>query len=117
VKACEQERSILCGPLAGPLSVEKLRLFFTTCVNSEKPDEYRHTWCGRFSVPFGLLLLSETSKALGSPVPIGIPIAFGTSIGSPELPVRELGMGATAQANLYHFVGYPGVVYVLDSKQ
>lgn len=116
IKACDQERAILRGPLAGALTPEKLQNFFATCVNPENPDEYRHTWCGRFSIPFGLMLLSDTSKALGIPTPVGMPIAFGTSIGSPEIPVRELGMGATAQANLYHFVGYPGVVYRVDSK-
>jgi hypothetical protein len=27
--------------------------------------------------------------------------------------VKEIGMGATAPANLYHFVGYPAVAYTV----
>lgn len=112
-KAVEQDLALLRGPLAGPVSAEKARQFYATCVNPDRPDEYRLTWCGRFSIPVGLLLLAETAKALGLATPVGIPIAYGTSVNGPELPVREVGLGATAPANLHHFVGLPGVVFTL----
>jgi len=111
-KAMEQDRALLKGPLSGPLSAEKARAFFAACVNPEKPDDYRLTWCGRYSIPFGLLLLEATAKGLGQPAPSGQPVAFGCSVDTPELPVKALGMGATAPANLYHFVSYPGVAFV-----
>jgi len=113
VKACEQDRRLLTGPLAGPVSTAKVEQFFTTCVNPDQPSEYRLTWCGRFSIPLGLLLLERTTAALGLPTPVGHPLAYGTSIGGPELPVKGIGMGATAPANLYHFVGYPSVAYTV----
>ncbi len=113
VKACEQDRALLTGPLAGPVTSAKAEKFFTTCVNPQQPSEYKLTWCGRFSIPFGLLVLERTTAALGAPTPVGHPLAYGTSIGAPELPVKELGMGATAPANLYHFVGYPAVAYTV----
>ncbi len=113
VKACDQDRRLLTGPLAGPVTSAKAEQFFTTCVNPEQPSEYRLTWCGRFSIPFGLLVLERATAALGLPTPVGHPLAYGTSIGAPELPVKELGMGATAPANLYHFVGYPAVAYTV----
>jgi hypothetical protein len=62
-------------------------------------------------VPFGLLLLGETARALGLEPPLGLPIAYGTTVNTPELPVKALGMGATAPANLYHFVGIPAAAY------
>lgn len=111
VKAMAEDRALLQGPLAGPISTVKAHTFFSACVDSERPDEYRKPWCGRFSIPFGLLLLKATAKGLGQPVPVGIPAAFGASVDTPELPVKALGLGATAPANLYHFVSYPGVVY------
>ncbi|MGD1147433.1 MAG: AmmeMemoRadiSam system protein B [Thermoanaerobaculaceae bacterium] len=113
VKAGDQDRRLLTGPLAGPVTTAKTEQFFTTCVNPQQPSEYRLTWCGRFSIPFGLLLLERTTAALGLPTPVGHPLAYGTSIGAPELPVKEIGMGATAPANLYHFVGYPAVAYTV----
>ena len=113
IKACDQDRRLLTGPLSGPVTTAKAERFFATCVNPEQPSEYRLTWCGRFSIPFGLLLLERTTAALGLPTPVGHPLTYGTSIGAPEIPVKDLGMGATAPANLYHFVGYPSVAYTV----
>jgi len=40
-------------------------------------------------------------------------VAYATSVGTPELPVREAGLAATAPANLYHFVGYPAAAFTV----
>lgn len=115
-RALEQDRALLNGPLAGPVSPVKAAAFYAAVVNPQNPDEYRMPWCGRFSIPFGLLLLDETTRNLGLSTPVGRPVAFGTSISFPQIPVRDLGLGATAEANLYHFVSYPGVAYALEGK-
>jgi hypothetical protein len=105
--------ALLRGPLAGPLTGEKIRSLFETFVDPARPDEYRLTWCGRFSVPFGLMLLERTARALTQGPPVGHPVAYATSVGWPELPVRDAGLGETAPANLYHFVGYPAAAFTL----
>lgn len=115
-QALDRDRALLKGSLSGPVSAAKARDFFTAVVNPQNPDEYRMPWCGRFSIPFGLLLLGETARELGASTPTGQPIAFGTSISFPQLPVRNLGLGVTAEANLYHFVSYPGVAYTLGRE-
>jgi predicted class III extradiol MEMO1 family dioxygenase len=115
-KALDRDRALLKGPLAGPISTGKVQAFFNAVVNPQNPDEYRMPWCGRFSIPFGLLLLDETARNLGLAAPTGHPLAFGTSISFPQIPVGDLRMGATAEANLYHFVSYPGVAYTLEQK-
>jgi AmmeMemoRadiSam system protein B len=112
LKAMDRDRGLLRGPLAGPVTAAKAQAFFETMVDPDRPDDYRMPWCGRFSVPFGLLLLESASRELGLPVPRGLPIAFGASVDVPELPVKALGMGATAPANLYHFVSFPAVAFV-----
>ncbi len=111
-QAMDQERALLTGPLAGPISADKARSFFETCVDPEHPGTYRLTWCGRFAVPFGLLLLEAAARELGEAAPIGRPVALGASVEGPELPVKPLGLGATAPANLHHFVAYPGVAFL-----
>lgn len=110
-RACERDRGLLRGPLAGAVTIDAARQFFCTSVNPEQPDEYRLTWCGRFSIPFGMLLLESTTRHLGQVPPIATPIAYATSVGWPELPLRDLGLGSTAPANLHHFVGYPAVAF------
>ena len=114
LKAAAQDRSLLAGPLQGPLTVAKARRLYGTFVNPAKPDDYRLTWCGRFAVPMGLLLLERVTRDLGKPV--GHPLAYATSVGWPELPVRDVGLGATAPANLYHFVGYPAAAFTMAGK-
>lgn len=108
-KATENDLALLRGPLAGPLSVAKARQLYETFVDPEQPERYRLTWCGRFSIPLGLLLLQHLSAQLGLAEPAAHPVAYATSVDAPELPVRDLGLGATAPADLFHFVGYPAV--------
>ena len=55
------------------------------------------------------------SDGLG--VPVGHPVAYATSVGWPALPVQDLGIGATAPASLYHFVGYPAVAFTLGDRR
>jgi AmmeMemoRadiSam system protein B len=111
-KATARDRELLTGPVAGPMSVEKIRTLYGTFVDPADPDTYRVSWCGRFSIPFGMLVLRQTATALGLAAPVGMPLAYATSVGAPELHVREVGLGETAPANLYHFVGYPAAVWV-----
>jgi hypothetical protein len=40
------------------------------------------------------------------------PVALGSSLGFPELPVQTRGLGLTNPINLYHFVSYPTVAFV-----
>jgi MEMO1 family protein len=115
VKACARDRALLTGPLAGALTHLSAQAFSSACVDPADPAKYKLTWCGRFSIPVGLLLLADTAKALGLPAPVGHPISYSTSVGQPELPVRDVGMGETAPANLYHFVGYPAEAYTVGN--
>jgi AmmeMemoRadiSam system protein B len=111
-KAVARDKDLMTGPIAGPIETEKVRSLFGTFVDPAEPDIYRLSWCGRFSIPFGMLLINETAKSLGLPTPVGMPVAYATSVGAPELKVRAAGMGETAPANLYHFVGYPAAAWV-----
>jgi AmmeMemoRadiSam system protein B len=112
-KAVEKDRSLLRGPLSGALTTAKVRDLYATFVDPEHPDRYRLTWCGRFAVPLGLLVLERLAQGSGSGAPFGRPVAYATSVGWPGLPVQEIGLGATAPASLYHFVSYPAVAFTL----
>jgi hypothetical protein len=109
-KACATDRAILTGPLSGSMNTNKARQAFETFCDPEDPGRYRLTWCGRFSVPFGLLLLEQLASVQGRNLE-GRPVGYGTSVGGPQLAVKATGLGTTAPSNLYHFVGYPAAVY------
>ncbi len=109
-KACAKDRELLTGPLTGPMSAQKVWKAFETFCDPKDPAQYRLTWCGRFSVPCGLLLLEKLAAAQGKALE-GTAVGYGTSIGGPQLSVKAPGLGTTAPSNLYHFVGYPAAIY------
>lgn len=110
-KAVAADEALLAGPLAGPVTADGVRALYAAFVDPAAPDTYRLTWCGRFSVPLGLLTLTRVSQATEQRAATGAPLTYATSVGLPELAVRELGLGETAPANLYHFVGLPAAAY------
>jgi hypothetical protein len=112
-RAVAKDHALLTGPLSGALTDTKVRTLYETFVDPERPDDYRWTWCGRFSVPLGLLTLERLARGSGGA--IGHPVAYGTSVGWPELGLREIGMTPSSPSNLYHFVGYPGVAFTTGS--
>jgi AmmeMemoRadiSam system protein B len=111
-KAVDFDRALVRDTLGGVFTPEKAHMFYDTVVDPAQPDRYRVTWCGRFSVTLGTLMMGSLTRALGMPAPRGVPLALGVSVDTPELAVRDVGMGPTAPANLYHFVTHPAIAYV-----
>ena len=113
-RAVDNDRGVLRS-LAGEVSDERAHFAVSTFTDPADPGRYRLTWCGRFSIPFGLMLMHRLAAALGRPAVELRPVAYATSVGWPELPVRTPGLGRTAPANLYHFVGYPAALFTMPA--
>lgn len=109
-KAVQHEYQIINNCLVGDLEKEKINKFTQYTVKREDYHDYKWTWCGRYSVPFGLLstfyLQNEMQFALN-----GRLIGYANSLDHPHLPVDDLRMGVTANANIHHWVGYAAVGY------
>ncbi len=114
-QATAKDRGLLTGPLSGAITADKARTLFATFVDPDRPDQYRWTWCGRFSVPRGLLTLARLARDEGGVT--GRPVAYATSVGWPTLPLGEFGMRPTAPVSLYHFVGYPGAAFTVGAPR
>jgi hypothetical protein len=113
-QATARDRALLTGPLSGTVTPEKMSELYSTFVDPAHPDTYRVTWCGRFSIPFGGLLLRELGERTAASAVVGHPVADATSVGWPELELRGVGLESTAPANLYHFVSYPAVAFTME---
>ena len=112
LKAVTQDRSLIEHFLAGPVKPEKLKDFLYLCVDPKDVTRYTITWCGRFSVPFGLLAAQRAARALGRPDLNGVLLDYGTSVSEASLDLAGLGlMGQTAPNNLHHWVGYAALGY------
>jgi hypothetical protein len=73
--------------------------------------KYKWTWCGRYSIPLGLLTSFYLTELQHRKPLSGIPVGYSTSIEREPIPVKDIGMGVTAPANIHHWVGYPAIGY------
>lgn len=108
-KAVSREREIIASCLTGTIVKMNVNHFFQYTVQDTNFRTYRWTWCGRYSVPFGLLTAMYLQQHTRTNPPSGTLIGYSTSIDHPILPVEDLGMGITAPANIKHWVGYVAV--------
>lgn len=110
-EAKAHETEILNTSLTGPMDPGKARKFNQYTLKEEDYKTYKWTWCGRYSVPFGLLTITKMQKDLpGKPLE-GIKMGYGTSLDEPKINVSDIGMGKTAVATMHHWVGYAAVGY------
>ncbi|MCW3077259.1 MAG: AmmeMemoRadiSam system protein [Bacteroidetes bacterium] len=110
IKAVEHEYDILNSCMKGTADTSKIRLFTEFTLQKENYKEYKWAWCGRYSVPAGMLTSVYLARELKLPPVKGIILGYGTSIGNKHIKVDDLqGLGVTAVANLRHWVGYAAI--------
>jgi len=110
-KAVQHEHGIIDSCLVGEPSLEKVKRFVDFTVQPNSYKEYKWTWCGRYSIPLGLLTALELQNQLKSEPLQGQFVGYSTSIDHKPLPVDDLRMGRTAIATMRHWVGYASVGY------
>jgi len=109
-KAVEHEHEIMNACFNGNVDPEKVKKFTRFTVEEKDHKAYKWTWCGRYSVPLGLLTSSKLSELLYKKPLQGTILGYGTSIENKHIPVSDLGsMGVTAKASIRHWVGYAAV--------
>ena len=89
----------------------KINTFCKYTVEQDNYKEYKWTWCGRYSVPFGLLTAFHLNQLQGNEPLHGTPVGYATSIDHSNIKVDDLEMGVTAPANIRHWVGYAAIGY------
>lgn len=109
-KAVIHENEIISNCLSDKITPDKVKKFinYTTLENNYK--EYKWTWCGRYSIPLGLMTAYYLENLLNINLS-GEKVEYSTSISHSPIPVKNLGMGITAPANIHHWVGYPAIGY------
>ncbi len=109
-KAVAHEHEIIDSCLSGRLNPDRIKLFTEYTVEKNDFRQYKWTWCGRYSVPLGLLV----SYDLGQKERIELTgqfLDYSTSIAGKNLDLTDIGMGVTAVANIHHWVGYAALGY------
>jgi len=108
-RAVTRDKKIIEDFLTGPVQPGKLEGFLYSCASEEDVKQYKITWCGRFSIPFGLLVASQVVQEAEERPMTGFLVDYGTSVSEASLEVD--GIGVTAPNNLHHWVGYAAIGY------
>ncbi|MHC4942429.1 MAG: AmmeMemoRadiSam system protein B [Planctomycetota bacterium] len=109
-QAVARDLSLVSDCLTGVISLAQLKRFFERVV-AEDYHEYKITWCGRFSIPFGLSTLIHLNERLGDSAPSGDLLRYGTTLDPGRTDPGVPGLGVTAPANLHHWVGFVAIGY------
>jgi MEMO1 family protein len=109
-RAVAHEHEIM-DTLSGELGLQKVKSFYDFTVDHKDFHEYKWTWCGRYSVPFGLLTALDLNETIGGKPLDGSIIGYSNSINHPSIKVDDLKMGLTAGASMHHWVGYAAIGY------
>ena len=111
-RAVEHEFEIIETSLEGTVSKEKIQKFCEFTVQESDYREYKWTWCGRYSVPLGLLTVYYLQEHLsGGDALEGVLVGYSNSIDHEHIYVDDLMMGRTAVATPHHWVGYAAIGY------
>jgi len=109
-KALAHEQQIMRDCFAGDLRPVKIERFTRYTLADHDHREYKWPWCGRYSVPFGLLTAWHLQQLRSATPLAGTVLAYTTSLEAQGIEVDDLdGMGVTAPATLRHWVGYAAV--------
>jgi AmmeMemoRadiSam system protein B len=109
-KGTKQDIEIGRSLLSGALDKDKVKKFTDKVWGESIP------WCGRFSIPLGLLTLMKTARLLAVKSVTGLPKKYSDSYSLGVLPIVKQGIGTTAPFSLKHWVGYWGISYEIPSK-
>lgn len=109
-KAVAHEHRIMRDCFDGELSPDRVARFTRYTLADHDHREYKWTWCGRYSVPFGLLTAWHLQQRRGERPLTGTILDYATSLDDQRIDVADLdGMGVTAPATLRHWVGYAAI--------
>ena len=105
-KGTKRDQQIANKYLAGTVQSEKIRDFTSEMKNL--------VWCGKFSVPFGLLTTKKTIQLLSGKTLTGIILRYSDSYTEGVLSLKQTCMGTTAPSSLKHWVGYLSAGYLME---
>jgi len=110
-QAVDTEHVFIQNTLAGDLLPAKIQKFARYTVQENDYTAYKWTWCGRYSVPMGMLTAYNLQQVQKATPLNGMFLDYCTSIDHTPIQVDDTGMGVTGKASIRHWVGYCDVVF------
>jgi predicted class III extradiol MEMO1 family dioxygenase len=97
--------------LTGTVSREGIRELTRQLWGKTYSEGTSALWCGRYSVPFGMLASMKVVERISGSALRGTLLRYSDTYSGGVLPITETGMGLTAPFSLKHWVGFFSVAY------
>jgi MEMO1 family protein len=68
-------------------------------------------WCGKYSIPFGLLTVNQINKNFGNKELTGNILKYADTYSNGVIPLKGASIGTTAPFSLKHWVGFLSAAY------
>jgi AmmeMemoRadiSam system protein B len=114
VKALEFDQRLIRAYLTGVMDSRKIEGLTKELWGATYLD-YRNTyWCGKYSIPFGLLTTEKVMDLALNKKIKGTLFRFSDTYSEGVLPLKKTGMGTTAPFSLRHWVSFFSIGYYVD---
>lgn len=110
-KATAHDSTIAVNDLAGQLDSRKVGALARDLWGRTYAEQGDVVWCGKYSIPFGLLVLDKTAREVLNRGVTGTVLRYSDSYTEGVLPLKQTGMGTTAAASYKHWCGFVSVGY------
>ena len=111
--ALQLDQRLISTYLTGVMDSKKVK-GLTKELWGETYLDYRNTyWCGKYSVPFGLLTIEKIMEIMMNKKIIGRLFLFSNTYSEGVLPLKKTGMGTTAPFSLRHWVSFFSIGYYI----
>jgi AmmeMemoRadiSam system protein B len=108
------DRKIVQECLVGPLTEERIASLTRQLWGKDDASPPLTLWCGKYSVPFGLLTVRRVIEKWNGGVLTGTLLRYSDTYTEGVLPLTETGMGLTAPFSLKHWVGFFSMAFTLQ---
>ena len=106
-----QDLEIVRSSLTGALTGDHVARFRERVERDDFQWPYKVTWCGVYSIPFGMSVMIRLRERDGGAAPEGFLLRYATSLDPGRFPVKGTGLGVTNINTLRHWVGYAAIGY------
>lgn len=113
-KALAFDRNLINSYLAGRVTEKKVAGLTGELWGKTYLDYKSSYWCGKYSIPFGLLTVQKVMRKNSGHNVRGELIRFSDTYSEGVLPLNKIGLGTTAPFSLRHWVSFCSIAYYLD---
>ena len=111
-----RDRDIAGSFLSGDMTVDKIKGLTGELWGKTFTDYKDTVWCGKYSIPFGMLTVLGVLDQLNTDKPLqGKVLLYTDTYSEGVLPLKKTGFGITAPFSLKHWVGFLSAGYYLKN--